>query len=72
MLLPFDVDDPDFARGFEAGALWSRLRLSGEKESATIHASNAEMALRMSEALGRSVRGEALDESWMLLTIEAP
>lgn len=26
LLLPFDTDEPEFARGFEAGRMWERVK----------------------------------------------
>lgn len=64
LLLPFDTDEPEFARGFEAGRLWAKLREDDEEVEAIVHTTNAEMLLRMGEALGRGVIGEELDEVW--------
>lgn len=64
LVLAFDDDGPEFARGFEAGRVWgilSRvpatkgLRLGVTKE-------NAEMMLRMGEAKGREVRIEEFED----------
>ena len=65
-LLPFDADEPQFARGFEAGRLWALLRERPEEPvEELVHASNAEMILRMGEALAREVRSEDVDEAWI-------
>lgn len=64
LLLPFDVDEPEFVRGFEAGRVWSLLHESHEREF-TVHASNAEMMLRIAEAMEGSVQSTELDETWM-------
>lgn len=66
-ILAFDTDDPQFARGFEAGRLWTCLQQSPDREiEQLVHASNAEMAIRMAEALGRSVRSHEDDAgSWL-------
>lgn len=65
-LLAFDTDDPQFARGFEAGRLWTILASLEESEwVATIGIGNAEMALRIAEALGFSVVSTELDGEWM-------
>lgn len=63
-MLAFDTDAPEFARGFEAGALWSDLKVSDEALEALVHTSSVEMVLRMGEALGRHVVGEEIDETW--------
>lgn len=70
-VLAFDTDDPLFARGFEAGRLWSDLRCSEGDFNALVHATNTEMALRMGEALQRQVVGEVVDETWTLVKFAA-
>lgn len=67
-LLAFDTDDGEFARGFEAGRLWALLRTTEDEVVATVHASNAEMILRLSEATGRHVQAVDLDETWIEAT----
>ncbi len=72
LLLPFDTDSADFARGFEAGLLWARLQMSDNwPVEGVVHASNTEMVLRMAEATNRRVRGAPLDEVWTEVTFEA-
>jgi hypothetical protein len=67
-LLPFDTDDGEFVRGFEAGRLWALLRETDEEVVETVHAANAEMILRLSEATGRHVQAVDLDENWIEVT----
>ena len=67
LICPFDSDDPEFARGFEAGALWERLKADPACE-ATVHASNAEMVTRMASAARREVSIEALEDDWIHVT----
>jgi hypothetical protein len=64
-LLPFDTDDAEFVRGFEAGRVWALLRGVGDEVVETVHANNAEMMLRLGEATGRRVRAVDLDENWI-------
>lgn len=64
LLLPFDVDDPEFVRGFEVGRVWSLLNQTHEREF-TVHASNAEMMLRIAEAMEGSVQSVDLDDTWI-------
>lgn len=72
LLLPFDTDDPQFARGFEAGRIWAALRLMpDEPQEVVVHAQNAEMALRMAEATSRRVSGQSDDHAWITLSFEA-
>lgn len=69
LLLPFDTQDPQFARGFECGRVWAILRADPDAEfSEYVHAANLEMLLRMAEAAGRMVRTEDVDEMWVLAT----
>lgn len=65
LVVAFDRSTPDFARGAEVGILWQRLRTEQLPLDATIHASNAEMALRLAEACGCSVRAVELDDDWL-------
>lgn len=67
-LLPFDTDDAEFSRGFEAGRLWALLRASDDEVVETVHAANAEMVLRLGEATGRHVRAVDLDDNWIEAT----
>lgn len=67
-LLPFDTDDAEFARGFEAGRLWTLLRASDDEVVEGIHASNAEMAIRLAEATERSVVATDLGHDWLEAT----
>lgn len=73
LLLPFDTDDPQFARGFEAGRIWATLRLEpDEPHEVIVHASNAEMAMRIAGATGRFVQGDESDDGlWITLTFQA-
>jgi hypothetical protein len=71
-VLPFDRDTSDFARGFEAGRLWALLRLMPDQPiEETVHVSNAEMLIRMSEATGRPVRATEMDSDWLEATFDA-
>ncbi len=67
LVVAFDRADPVFARGVEIGMLWQRLHAEPLPVSATIHASNAEMAMRLAEASGCSVRADGLDDDWLMV-----
>lgn len=67
-LLPFDTDDAEFARGFEAGRIWMLLRTSDGEVVECIHASNAEMAMRLAEAADRQVVATELGHDWLEAT----
>lgn len=70
-VLAFDTDDPEFARGVEVGRLWEQLRNEPDAFVQEIHATNAEMVLRMGEATGRTVAAEEMDgDVWMLLKVD--
>ena len=71
LLLTFDTEDPEFARGFEAGRVWTALIANPDDEvSEIVHGSNAEMFLRMAEHLSRSVTSVELDETWIEVNFE--
>jgi hypothetical protein len=70
LLLAFDADG-DFVRGFEAGRLWTQLQDPEEHETLigqALHATNAEMILRMGEALDLEIAAEPQDETWITIT----
>lgn len=70
--LEFDTDATAFIRGVEVGRLWEILKNNPEEPvEEFLHASNAEMILRMAEATGRSARSEELDDTWLLVTFDA-
>lgn len=76
MLLPFDTDDEQFSRGFEAGRVWDFVGVAIAQEElptdpVTVHAANAEMMLRIAEAHGVGVRSTDLDETWMEVVFHA-
>jgi hypothetical protein len=71
LVLAFDTTGSDFMRGVEVGALWERLKCD-ERVEQTVHASNAEMLLRMSEATGRPLRADVLDDTWLVAYFDAP
>jgi len=65
LVLPFDSDDPAFARGVEVGMLHASLHDGQSPVCAMVHAENAEMMLRLAEAHGRSVRADDLGGDWL-------
>lgn len=72
LALAFDTNDPEFARGVEVGKLYEYLRWNpGEEFEQVVHLSNAEMVLRIAEALGRPVVSEEYDGTWMAVTFGA-
>jgi hypothetical protein len=65
-VLLFDSQDPEFARGYEAGVVEGRLRaLPDEPVTELVHADNAEMMLRIAEATGRSVCSQEKADDWL-------
>lgn len=71
-LLAFDTDDPQFARGFEAGRIWAVLQAHpAEAVHEYVHASNVEMVMRLAEATGRRVEATELDGDWLEATFSA-
>jgi hypothetical protein len=72
LLLTFDDETAEFARGFECGRLWALLRDEPDDEvEEYVHAENAEMLLRMAEATGRHVQTEDVDDAWVLASFSA-
>ena len=59
--LRFDTDDPEFQRGFEIGVLWERLDADGACHMA-VSASNAEMVIRVAQALGCEFSAREMDD----------
>lgn len=78
LLLPFDSDDPEFTRGFEVGHVYTVCKLADEPVTVTMHATNAEMAMRIGEATGRKVHSRELvggssedpSQDWIEVTFE--
>ena len=68
LALPFDTDSADFRRGVEIGMLWARLSYE-DCFSATIHADNAEMVMRVMEAKGVAFTASPLGEDWLTVMI---
>lgn len=64
LICPFDSDDPEFARGFELGLLWERLK-DEEPCEVTIHASNVEMVMRFADVTNRPFRADDLSDEWI-------
>lgn len=71
LLLAFDTDDPEFVRGVEVGRLWHIARSDVDTIDETIHASNAEMAMRIGEATGRPFTAARVDDMWIRISYEA-
>jgi hypothetical protein len=69
LVLPFDTDDEEFVRGFEAGRIWTLMEENPDKLPGLIfHATNAEMILRMVEAKGLNLKAHFTDDQmWMRL-----
>ena len=58
LLLAFDTNDPQFARGVELGRLWTLACEHPEREL-------VEMAIRIGEATGREFQAEELGGDWI-------
>jgi hypothetical protein len=69
LVLPFDTDDPEFTRGFEAGQLWERLERVGRADQ-LLHAENAEMLMRIAESKHMEFRAEDLGDGWLHVIVE--
>ena len=69
-VLPFDTDDPEFARGVEIGMVWTALRYTDDWDphGATVRGNNAEMMLRIAEATNRPLTTHDSDPEWFSVT----
>lgn len=69
LILAFDTQDPEFARGFEAGRIWTLMTENPDALTGLIfHAENSEMILRMIEVKGLSLKAHFTDDKeWMRL-----
>lgn len=71
MVLPFDTNDPKFARGFEAGGIWGRMQCREDLIEQTIHGTNTEMVMRMAEAAAYRFHADPGPGDWMHVTLAA-
>ena len=69
LLLAFDTDDQEFARGVEIGMRFTELDRDGFLDHVCMQEANAEMVMRMAEARGLPFRAEALAPGWLTVTI---
>ncbi len=69
MVVAFDRDTPEFARGVEIGMLHQRLASEPTPLHAIVHASNMEMVLRLAETHGVSARAEDGEGDWLAVTL---
>jgi hypothetical protein len=67
-VLPFDTDDPEFARGVEVGMLYAELTCTGEFEG-IVRGSNTEMVMRIAEKRGLPFVADSLDGDWFVVRI---
>jgi hypothetical protein len=65
LVVPFDRDAPDFARGVEMGMLYERLRQGERPTGVMVHATNIEMAIRLAETFGVSASADELSQDWL-------
>jgi len=65
LLLPFDTNDPEFTRGFEAGRIWERIKNDQTNWDTMIHHTNAEMVIRMCEIQDRIFRAEMVNDDYV-------
>lgn len=68
--LAFDTDDPEFARGFEAGVVYGQMQHLSRVEQ-TIGVRNIEMVMRMAEAGGwtfTALHGD--DPDWVTIQMK--
>ena len=72
LVLSFDTDNKEFCRGVEVGLLYAGVGFMEISHVQTmtkmIHATNAEMALRMAESCGLDVISKDIDDEWIEIT----
>jgi hypothetical protein len=71
LLLAFDRegdDDKPFTLGFECGRVWEMAKVNEDEFTQTVHAENAEMMLRIGEALVRPVSSEEISYGYLDVT----
>ncbi len=68
LMLEFDRDDVSFARGVEVGILWHRLETESLPVAGIVHADNAEMAIRLADAMAVSAQADDSDGDWLWVT----
>ena len=76
MMLQYDTDSPEFARGVQVGMIWQLLHGGVHEFEVPVYVSNTEMVIRMAEAAGYSFKAqyeepeavEGLEHEWMLIT----
>lgn len=52
LMVQYDTDDPEFARGVQVGMIWQLLNGGVEEFEMPVYLTNAEMVLRLCEATG--------------------
>lgn len=67
-ILAFDSDHPEFMRGVEVGMHFMMLQDAELPARVVVHLSNAEMMLRIAEALGLACSSQEVDDEYMVLT----
>lgn len=75
LLLPFDTDNPEFARGWEAGRMYEQVRswaddTAGYRLQIQAHWSNAEIAMRIGGLDSLTVSVEQIDDDWAVFYFE--
>jgi hypothetical protein len=70
LVLAFDSDDPEFARGFDIGNVYGQLRSEPAHVEATIRAGNAEMLMRCAEEAGYSFAAEPYGDDFVHVTLD--
>ena len=75
LMLEFDTDDPEFARGFQSGMIWQLLYGGVEQFTIPVYLTNVEMVMRMAEAAGYSFVAHYEDDGkvdenydWVMVT----
>lgn len=69
LTLAFDSDVEEFARGFEAGDIWGRMKETRQVNQ-LISVANVEMVIRMAESQDWTFSGEPVNDDWFQVRLE--
>lgn len=74
LIVAFDTDEPEFARGWQMGMLYMLLYSGVAEIEVPLYITNAEMVIRIAEALGYNFEAryedpalDADDHDWMIV-----
>lgn len=79
LMLKYDTEHPEFARGFQCGMIWQLLHGGVHEFEIPVYLTNTEMVMRMAEAAGYTYTARYEDDSelvgeadWILIKFTDP